>query len=269
MADPRFDRRPFEARLATRRLGHALIARAETGSTNDDAWDALASGMPDGIAVVADAQTHGRGRAGRAWSHTPGLGLALSVGLHMDCDVRQAGAVPLAAGLALARALARLGAKPRLKWPNDVLLDERKVAGVLCEIRRMADGEEAVVIGIGVNVRQREADFAPELRAIATSLAIAGVDTTPEAVAAEFMNALEPLWIELQEGDRAHVLEAWSTTASFWGRHVTVRTPSGERGGIAVRLDADGALVLREASGVEFKVVAGDVALDAPHEEPA
>ena len=95
MADPTFDRRVFERRLTTRRFGRTLIARSETPSTNDLAWDALAAGAPDGTAVVSDTQTHGRGRAGRAWQMAPGKGLALSLLVHQGCERRQAATLPL------------------------------------------------------------------------------------------------------------------------------------------------------------------------------
>ncbi len=259
MADARFDRARFGAGLATRRLGRTLLVRESAASTNDDAWAALAEGLPDGVAVVADAQTRGRGRAGRAWVHAPGLGLALSVGLHLGCDVRQAGVVPLVAGLAVAEALAGLGIAARLKWPNDVLVDGRKVAGVLCELRRLPAGADAVVIGIGVNVAQAATDFPPELREGATSVAEWVPGVRPEDVAAATLNALEPRWTQLQEGDRAALLEAWSARAAFWGEPVAVRTPAGDVHGVARRLDPDGGLVLRLESGIETTVLAGDV----------
>ncbi len=260
MADP-FDRARFAPLLATRRLGRTLIVRAETFSTNDDAFAALCAGQADGVTVIADAQTGGRGRAGRAWTHAPGRALALSVALHLGCDVRQAGVIPLAAGLAAATALAACGVDARLKWPNDVLANGHKLAGVLCELRRAPAGGEVVVIGVGVNVRTRPEDFPEALRSTATSVAIERADDVirPEEVAAGWLGAFEPLWDALQEGDRAAVLDAWSRRAAFWGETVTVRAPAGTLVGVAQRLDEDGALVLRLESGAETVVLAGDV----------
>ena len=263
MADA-FDRSRFAARLGARRRGRTLLVRETTESTNDDAWAALAE-RGDGAAVIALVQTRGRGRAGRRWEQAPGKGLALSVALHLGCDVRQAGAIPLAAGLAVARAAHALGvAGARLKWPNDVHVEGRKLAGVLCEMRRVPSRHEgavteAVVIGIGLNVRQVREDFPPELRDLATSLAIEGGGASLEDAAAACLTALEPLWNELQEGDRAAVLAAWSALAPHWGGWLRVRTPAGDVEGIAQRLDADGGLVLRTADGVETTVFAGDL----------
>jgi BirA family biotin operon repressor/biotin-[acetyl-CoA-carboxylase] ligase len=269
-----FDRVRFGSRLATRRLGRTLVARAEVGSTNDEAWEALALGAPDGAVVIADVQTRGRGRAGRAWHTAPGRGLALSLLLRPEGDRHALELLPLAAGLALARALETLGSAPSLKWPNDVLLQGRKVAGVLCESRRIpaAAGfpatppgrpapatRDAVVVGVGVNVAQSAADFPPEIAGTATSLALAGIATDRENVAAAFLDALEPLWTDLQGGARAALLEAWSARADFWGRAVVVRTPAGELRGVARALDPAGGLILVLEGGVETVARAGDL----------
>lgn len=263
MAEPTFDRARFVAALATRRLGHSMVVRAETGSTNDDAWDAAFAGAADGTVVVADAQARGRGRDGRAWHTAPGRGLAMSVLLRPGCDRERLATAPLVVGLALVRALDAWGVSAELKWPNDVLAGGRKLAGVLCESRRLADGADAVVAGIGVNVSQAADDFPAALRGAATSLVLEGHALERERVAAAILNALEPLWDEHQEGDRRQALDAWRGRARFWGRTVTVRTPAGVITGVASGLGDDGALVLRADHGGEVRVLAGDV-LPAP-----
>jgi BirA family biotin operon repressor/biotin-[acetyl-CoA-carboxylase] ligase len=258
---PTFDRKRFSERLATRWIGRELIARDSAESTNDVAWDALAAGAADGVIVVADMQTRGRGRGGRAWQTPAGLGLAMSVLLRPGCERHALTVLPLALGLALMRALEVVGAKGQLKWPNDVLLSDRKVSGILCESRRGPDGDDAVVAGIGVNVFQTAEDFDPALRGIATSLALQGVATDRETVAALILNAFEPLWTELDEAGTAGIVEAWRRQATFWGRTLTVRTPSGDVSGTARTLAEDGALVLVGPGGEPTRVVAGDVAL--------
>jgi BirA family biotin operon repressor/biotin-[acetyl-CoA-carboxylase] ligase len=258
---PTFDRARFTTALTTRWLGRELIARHAVESTNDVAWDALAAGAPNGTVVVADLQTRGRGREGRAW-HTPaGLGLAMSMLLRPGCERHTLTVLPLAAGLALAHALEEAGAAGQLKWPNDVLIAGRKVSGILCESRRGPDGDDAIVVGIGVNVFQMPADFPEELRAIATSLAIEGAKTDREALAAAILNAFEPMWTELDEAGPAGIVEAWRRRATFWGRTVTVRTPAGELSGTASTIAEDGALVLVGPGGASTRVVAGDVTL--------
>jgi BirA family biotin operon repressor/biotin-[acetyl-CoA-carboxylase] ligase len=252
----------FGTRLTTRRLGRSLITRASVGSTNDEAWAAFAADAPDGTVVVADAQSAGRGRLGRTWHTAPGKSLALSVLLRQGCEPPALHLLPLAAGLVVAEALEVLGARPSLKWPNDVLLEGRKVAGVLCEARR-----GAAVVGVGVNLGQAAADFPGELSATAISLEQAGgptsggCPTAREDVAAAFLDALEARWDALRQDGPAALLEAWRGRATFWGELVTVRLSDGEVRGVARGLDGAGALRLALADGTETAVRAGDLDL--------
>lgn len=254
-----FDRARFRGALRTRWIGHELIARAAVDSTNDVVWEALAAGAPDGTVAVADAQVKGRGREGRTWHTAPGMGVAMSVLLRPGCERHALSVLPLAAGLALLGAFERLGAHGALKWPNDVLLSGRKVSGILCESRRGPDGDDAVVVGCGINVFQTAADFPPAVRDLATSLALEGVAADRETVAAEVLNAFEPLWTLLDQAGTAAIVEAWRARAAFWGRPLTVRTPAGEVSGIARSLADDGALLLETSGGATVRVVAGDV----------
>jgi BirA family biotin operon repressor/biotin-[acetyl-CoA-carboxylase] ligase len=261
-AEPGFDRARFEAALGTRVLGRTLILRDEAGSTNDVAWDACAAGSADGTTVIAERQPAGRGRAGRRWHLTPGRGLALSVALAAPGDRRDTALLPLAAGLALAEALEILGAAPELKWPNDVLIRGRKLAGILTESRRVPGRGDTVVVGVGVNVLDTRADWPPELSEHTTSLTIEGVHATREAVAAAFLGAFERHIEALATGGRAALIEAWSARSRGWGQPVVVHAPAAVIRGVAVRLDPDGGLVVRDAGGAETVVLAGDVTLE-------
>jgi BirA family biotin operon repressor/biotin-[acetyl-CoA-carboxylase] ligase len=266
LAEAGFDRAVFARALSTRRLGHALFARAEVESTNDVAWELAQRGAGEGACVVADAQTRGRGRLGRDWHTAPGRGLALSVLLHPGRDRGALGTAPLVAGLALARALDGLGVTARLKWPNDLVVGDRKLSGILAECRRGADGTEIVVMGVGVNVSQQAADFPPGLRDRATSLAREGAaaEVGRELVAARFLNALEPLWDEHQEGDRAQALDAWRARAAIWGCPVEARTAAGTVRGVARDLDPLGGLVLERSDGASLTLYAGDIEVAWP-----
>lgn len=259
-----FDRAAFAGALRTRRLGQVLVARAEVDSTNDLAWELAQGGADDGTSVVADVQAHGRGRQGRSWHSAPGKGLALSLLLRPGCDRAALATAPLVAGLGLARALETLGIDVRLKWPNDLLVGGRKISGVLVESRRDVDGADLVVMGVGVNVAERAEDFPPPLRKSATSLTLQGVAATREQVAAAFLNTLEPLWDQHQEGDPARTLEAWRTHAEFWGRPVTVTTSTGQVSGVARDLDSRGGLVIEPEGGAPITVYAGDLRVTWP-----
>jgi BirA family biotin operon repressor/biotin-[acetyl-CoA-carboxylase] ligase len=263
LAEPGFDLERFDARLETRRLGRMALVHERTGSTNDDAWQAHGAGAPDGFTVVARDQTRGRGRAGRSWHTAAGKGLALSV-LLRDGGGPALGVTPLLAGLALVHGFERLGVEADLKWPNDVLLHERKLAGVLVESRSAErSGGRAVVIGVGVNVAQAEEDFPPGLRATATSLAREGRDLPGEDVAAAFLNALEPLWDEFGLAGPGPLLAACRARGSFWGRAVRVVGPAGGVAGIAQGLDDEGRLLVALDAGGTVVIVAGDVEIVA------
>jgi BirA family biotin operon repressor/biotin-[acetyl-CoA-carboxylase] ligase len=271
LAESTFDRAHFTRALRTARLGHVLFTRAEVESTNDEVWDLAQQGADEGACVVADAQSQGRGRQGRGWHTAPGKGLALSVLLHARCDpprgpseASRYGTAPLVAGVALALAFDALGLEGRLKWPNDLLMGGRKVSGLLAEGKRTADGVDCVVLGLGVNVAQTAEDFPAELHALATSIALQGKSVAREYVAAAFLNALEPLWDEHQEGDARQALDLWRERAAFWGRPVTVDSPTGRIEGTAEGLDDRGGLVIAPAKGPKVTVYAGDLHVSWP-----
>ena len=162
--------------LTTRRLGRVHEHHASLASTNDRALAWLGDGAPDGALVTADAQTAGRGRLGRSWSSPTGRDVYASVIVRPGAPAAGFGALALAVGVGLREGLVAAlgpGAVPTiaLKWPNDLLVDGRKLAGILCE-SRWRGREVELVVGFGVNVHRRLDEFAPALRETATSLAV-------------------------------------------------------------------------------------------------
>jgi BirA family transcriptional regulator, biotin operon repressor / biotin---[acetyl-CoA-carboxylase] ligase len=228
---------------------------AEVGSTNDVLKERARQGAPEWTAVLAERQTAGRGRQGRAWASPPG-NLYLSVLLRPRFAA--ASLIPLAAGLALAEALPQVEA--RLKWPNDVLVNGRKLAGILAEAQSGPSGLEQVVLGIGVNV---EGEVPPELRETATSLALeTGHRAGPEPVAAAVLARLRVCYDALARGEAAAILERWrERSVPWWGREVEARAAGGTLTlrGIARGLSEHGALLIEGADGTVHPVLAGDV----------
>ena len=145
-------------------LGRPRLHLRRTDSTNTRARELAARGAPQGTLVTAAEQTAGRGRQGRSWSAPPGRSLLCSVVIREPPRL-----LPLAAGVAVAEVAAAAGAPARLKWPNDVLVDGRKLAGILVEGRPQ---DRWAVVGVGLNVAVREADFPPELRGLAATLGL-------------------------------------------------------------------------------------------------
>jgi BirA family biotin operon repressor/biotin-[acetyl-CoA-carboxylase] ligase len=223
-------------------IGTPHVHHRVTDSTNARARELAAEGAPDGTLVTADAQTAGRGRQGRSWAAAPGEALLMSL-LVRDVGVL----LPLAAAVAVCEAIAPLDAA--IKWPNDVWIARRKVAGILLEGRPQ---EGWAVLGIGLNVRTRE--FPEELRETATSLALAGAErTVPEALA-RLLPALDR-WLTAPPGE---VLEAWRARDALRGERIQWGADSE---GTAAGITDAGALLVEKDGGDRIELNAGEVHL--------
>jgi len=253
----------IRARLTTRMIGCALTVVSEIGSTNEAAMAAGHAGAPEGLCLLADRQTSGRGRLNRTWSSLPGLGVYTSILLRPAVPPDRAPILTLMAGCAVVEAIRTVAAvQPQLKWPNDVLLEGKKVAGILTEMATLGSRVSHVVVGIGINVNHRATDFPPEVRATATSLALAGgrpVDRGEVILA--LYGALER-WYRLHGSDgAAMILESARRAMATLGRDVVVQSPGAAWQGKAVDLDQDGALLVRDATGTVQRVIADDVSI--------
>jgi BirA family biotin operon repressor/biotin-[acetyl-CoA-carboxylase] ligase len=227
------------------------------GSTNDVALHRAASGDEEGRVIFADAQTSGRGRRGRTWYSPPATGLYVSTIL-MPARSRDPERATLlttiAAGVALVEGIAEVtGLTPALKWPNDLYVGRRKLAGVLAE-----GTGGAVVLGYGINVGA--ASFPPELSSRVTSLETElGRAVDRPAVLVETLAALAARYADLLAGRFDAILDAWRAQApASQGARVSWTTPAGAQTGVTAGIDGDGALLVRVADRVE-RIVAGEV----------
>jgi len=250
------------ARLTTAWLGRAWRHLARVESTNDEAATWARAGAPAGAVVVADEQTLGRGRLGRRWHSPPGASLYLSAVLRPPLAPHRVPPLTLAAGVAVAEALVQFDVAPALKWPNDVLVDGKKIAGILTEMSADLDRVHHVVSGIGVNLNVRA--FPEELAAIATSVAIVRGTTVARAEFAAALCARLEHWHDRFVADgAAPVAAAWRQHARFFGKRVQVTAGRDRMEGVAEDLDEDGALRLRLDDGRTLRVVAGELAIAA------
>ena len=253
----------IQSRLTSRVIGRRLQVVAEIGSTNDAAVAAGHAGEPEGMAILADRQTGGRGRLGRAWASVAGLGVYTSVLLRPGVPPQRTPLLTILAGLATADAIRGVThVEPRLKWPNDVLLDGRKVAGILTEMATVGQRVGHVVVGIGINVHHRQTDFPADVQATATSVSlVAGRRVERGELAAALYNALDT-WYEVFLGeDRAAILAAARERTATLGRAVTVVSGPERWQGTALDLDEDGALMVRDQGGITHRVLAADVSI--------
>jgi BirA family transcriptional regulator, biotin operon repressor / biotin---[acetyl-CoA-carboxylase] ligase len=226
-------------------------------STSDVLKEAARQGAPEGVVAVASVQTAGRGRHGRAWVSPPG-NLFLSFLLRPE-DPSILSLLPLAAGVAVAEALAAEGVEARLKWPNDVLVSARKLAGILAEASTGGAGVESVVVGIGANVNLRRADVPEDLRDTVTSLREeTGRTHDVDAVAAAVL-VRWTAWYDALRVDRRRVRAAWrDRSIDWWGRPVEMDTGGKRLVGVARDIDDAGALIVETADGARICVVSGE-----------
>ena len=239
-------------------LGVPVERHASLGSTNDEALRRAMEGAPEGVVVLAEVQTAGRGRQGRAWNDVPGASLAFSVLLKPSLSLPRLPLLALAMACSVAEAAeAVTGRKHSVKWPNDVLFEGRKVCGILAESRSGRDGRPVLVIGTGVNVNHRLEDFPQEFRQRATSLREAGGEyLNPESVLAAVLERFER-YVTLARDRGADALrDAVIDRLPAPGTTVAVRRGDDRVEGVVEGITETGALRFRERGHDEAIVLA-------------
>ena len=237
-------------------IGRALHLLADAESTNDEAKRAAKSGAPHGSVWVAEVQTKGRGRQGRVWVSPPRENLLFSVLLRVACAPARLPPLALVAGLAVRDAVARAApnAAVKLKWPNDVQVDGRKLAGVLVEATSEGKRVLAVVVGIGINVHTRE--FPEDLADRATSVALVA-DAPPDrgAILADVLECLDRDMALAAERGLGLVHARLTAADALVGTRIRVEGVQG----IARGIDLEGQLVVERDDGVLVRVASGEV----------
>jgi BirA family transcriptional regulator, biotin operon repressor / biotin---[acetyl-CoA-carboxylase] ligase len=230
----------------------------ETGSTNSDALDWAAEGAPEGAVVVAEQQTAGRGRWGRAWSSEPGRALMFSIVLRPRIGLDRAGLITTALGVGCVEGIERAtGLQTRLKWPNDVTSGGRKLAGILVESRVTAEGIEAAVGGVGLNVAYQQDEFPEEIARRATSIAIeSGAGASRPGILGAILDSFATVY---PVSDEQTLLQRATELSDVLGRTVRIRFADGRSlEGRALRLVPGGALEI-DTGGRVITVESGEV----------
>ena len=233
------------------------VLLAEASSTNDVAREQARKGARSGFLVAASRQTTGRGRLGRNWESPPDRGLYVSILLRPDLAMTEAGKLTILSSVATVDAVEAVsGRRPQIKWPNDLMVGGRKLAGLLIETEPKGKRLAFAVIGIGLNVRQEAGDFSPQVRGAATSLYLA---TGQMYRRADLLVALLQALERRLSRPFDEVREAWTASSLTLGQRVTLTTVRGRKHGQAMGLDESGALLLRGDSGEVEAVTAGDM----------
>jgi BirA family biotin operon repressor/biotin-[acetyl-CoA-carboxylase] ligase len=249
--------------LADSPLRFDLRSFSQVGSTQDLALAEAAAGAQEGLVILADEQLSGRGRAGRRWHSPPGSSLMFSLLVRPRASIEDPSSLSLVAGLALVEGLALAGGPvAHLKWPNDCLCGERKLAGVLAESRTEAGGERVVVLGLGCNVTWAGLELPAELSRTVTACDLEGHPVTRSALAEAVLGRLATRYLEWSEGGFAALRREWLSHAAWLGEDVLAEHASGRVRGRAVGLSEQGELLIETSAG-RLAISAGDVERDS------
>lgn len=253
------------ARLSeTKIIGRDVRVFEQTTSTNDVIEKLARDGVNEGVVVFAESQTKGRGRLGRKWISPAHKGLWFSLLLRPDLRPQEATQLTVASATALCRAIhSETGLNPEIKWPNDILVHGKKVAGILTEMSAELDRVQHVILGIGVNVNMSASEFQPELRKLATSLKIeSGRATSRADLATAILYELDRNYARVCAGGFAALADEWEAHCTTIGRNVTIQVGERRLRGRAESLSDEGALLLRTEHGHLESIIGGDVTLE-------
>ena len=245
--------------LNTKIIGKKIIVMDTVTSTMDEAFRLGLEGSPEGTVICAESQSKGRGRLGRAWTSPKSKGLYFSVILRPNLPLNKLAQLTLMSAVALAEAIEETSdLKPSIKWPNDILLDGQKLAGILTELRAESDQVKFVVVGIGLNVNTADHQLIPG----ASSLKVAaGRNFNRIHVFQAILRSLEKGYFKLLNHEFALVMGEWKKRSATLKKRVRITDSLGVIEGEAVDLDEDGALLIRKDNGMIVKKSAGDVFL--------
>jgi len=243
--------------LDTKVLGKKIYYYAQTSSTMDEAMRLSLEGAPEGTLVVAEAQAKGRGRLGRSWYSPKAKGIYLSIILRPKILPNETPKLTLMAAVAVASGINRItGLHVTIKWPNDLLIDDKKLGGILTELNAESDSVKFVVIGIGINVNNTRSS----LPAKATSLKEETNETVSRVeLLKQILIEIERYYLIFQRDGFGPIIEKWRQLSSMLGSRIRVNYKKEHLEGIALDVDMDGSLLVRKDSGLIEKVMAGDI----------
>lgn len=252
----------IKQRLKTKTIGKKIVTYEETGSTNDIAHILADAGEKEGSCIFAEKQTKGRGRLGRHWISPRGTGIYLSIILRPKINPHEAPRITLVAAVAIAKALKKAcGKQVSIKWPNDILLNGKKVCGILTEMNAEMDAVKFIILGIGINVNTKHGDLPKH----ATSL---GAECRKKIsrieLACYIISELDKYYSIFKKGRFENIIEEWRELSSMLGKHITVAC-HGEHNkkmeGYAYSVDEYGSLILRLDSGFLKTINSGEVTI--------
>jgi BirA family biotin operon repressor/biotin-[acetyl-CoA-carboxylase] ligase len=243
-------------------VGREIFFYETIGSTNIVASE-IAAKTAEGAVVLADTQSKGKGRLGRGWVSPPGVNIYMSIILRPDIRPRDATLITIMSSVACANALRKVtGLNVTIKWPNDLIIQKKKLCGILTELKTDRNKIIFAVAGIGINVNADINEFPEDVKYIATSLKNeTGIVYSRTEIVAEILNEIDRWYKTLKVMDRDALLSEWKRLSSTLGREVMVVTGQGTITGLALDLDSEGMLMIKLSSGGVKRISSGDVTI--------
>ena len=252
----------IQMNLDTQTMGQpGVYVHQDTDSTNLQAKRLAGQGAAEGTVVVADTQTHGRGRRGRTWFSPSGRNIYASMILRPPMAPSQAPQITLMTAVAVAKTLKQsVGLEARIKWPNDILVQGKKISGILNEISTEMDMVDFVVVGLGINVNVRSKEMPEEIRTLATSIRIeTGADHPRCNLLCDLLKEFEICYDQLKVDGFRPIMAQWRDLTDIIGQHVYVDVLGTRHTGMVEAVDDDGVLILRDGRGEIHRIFSGDV----------
>ncbi|MBU4312759.1 MAG: biotin--[acetyl-CoA-carboxylase] ligase, partial [Candidatus Omnitrophica bacterium] len=245
--------------LNTELIGKKIYSYKEIGSTNEAAYDLAMSGEEEGSVVVAEYQTKGRGRMGRKWISPKGKGAYFSMILRPDILPREISSITLLSSLAVAKTIReKLGLKALIKWPNDVLINSGKVCGILTEMNAEPDKINFIVLGIGININTKE-EMLPE--GASSLMAEKGEEVSRLEFVRQLLECIDKYYKIFNSGKISDIIKEYKALSAVLDRRVQINYHNRLVSGHVLDVDKEGALILRMDSGLNERILAGDVTM--------
>lgn len=249
-------------KLKTKVLGKEVISYKKTGSTNDIAYGLAEKGLKEGSVIIAEEQEKGKGRHGRTWISPSKGGIYMSVILRPEITPNEISRITLMAAVAAAKAIRETtGLSALIKWPNDILIDGRKVCGILTEMKAEQDRVDFIIIGIGINVNTHSGKLPKGASSLREELRLGGKphDISRIELARKLLEKLEESYFILKKDGAGAIMEEWKHLTGMLGSRVRVVLQNRTFEGLAHNIDTDGALIVRRDAGTLEKVSSGDI----------
>ncbi len=246
-------------------IGQNLIFLQETASTNKVLKKMAAENAPEGTVVISEMQSAGRGRRGKAWSSVPNMGIWMSILLRPNLHPSAVQTLTLAASVAVIRALEPLEIERMgIKWPNDILINGRKVCGILTELSAEAERVDWVILGIGLNVNHIKPDFPNDIASIATSLRMNVNENTEldrSVIAANIINEIENVYRCFIEKGSSWVVEEWKKRNITLGKSIKIINQQGSFNAEALDITAEGKLIVKDDDDKIHEMLSGEISI--------